>query len=155
MSDSDCNQPSGESDTSAVDQHTDALRVDAALATRMLPLISRIVADLRTAWFGWRAAVTRYDAAFAALRSEPESPLVRRAEEDVQMHAAAVEALREELRPLGAVCLSPRTGRVEWHTVRDGVAELLFWEPGLSHVSSDALDVALHSINDDDGPTQS
>ncbi len=100
------------------------------LATQMLPLVRRIVADLRTAWEAWRAAVTRYDTVLAALDADMDSQLARSARRDVKLRAADVDALRLELVPLGATCRSPRSGRVEWATVVDGIPARLLWEPG-------------------------
>ncbi len=100
------------------------------LATMMLPLVVRIVADLRQAWVLWRAAVTRYDTVMAALDADADSPLAREAHRDVERRAADVEALRRELEPLGAACRSPRSGRVEWRTMVDASPTLLLWEPG-------------------------
>ena len=35
-----------------------------------------------------------------------------------------------ELVPLGATCRSPRSGRVEWNAVVDGIPARLVWLPG-------------------------
>jgi Uncharacterized conserved protein (DUF2203) len=101
-----------------------------ALATSMLPLVSRIVADLTNAWKAWRSAVTRYDTVLAAVDADMNSALARRAQRDVAEHAAQIDALRRELEPLGATCRSPRSGRVEWLTVLDGVSARAVWQPG-------------------------
>ncbi len=100
------------------------------LATQMLPLVRRIVADLRVAWEAWRAAVTRYDTVLAALDADMDSSLARSAHRDVKVHAAEVDALRQELVPLGATCRSPRSGRVEWFAFVDGIPARLLWQPG-------------------------
>ncbi len=101
-----------------------------ALATQMLPLVTRIVADLRVSWEAWRAAVTRYDTVLAALDADRDSQLARTAHRDVKRHAADVEALRQELVPLGATCRSPRSRRVEWFAFVDGIPARLLWQPG-------------------------
>ncbi len=105
------------------------------LATQMLPLVRRIVADLRTAWETWRTAVTRYDTVLAAFDADMDSQLARTARRDVKLRAADVDALRQELVPLGASCRSPRSGRVEWQTVVDGIPARLLWEPGEDRVT--------------------
>jgi hypothetical protein len=129
------------------------------LATQMLPLVRRIVADLRVAWEGWRAAVTRYDTVLAAFDADMDSHLARTARRDVKLRAAEVDALRAELVPLGANCKSPRSGRVEWPTVVDGIPARLLWEPGEERVTRwegrDA-DVALDSEeSEEDDPSRS
>lgn len=101
-----------------------------ALATQMLPLVRRIVADLHVAWEAWRAAVTRYDSVLAALDADMDSQLARVAEAAVKRTAAEVDALRHELVPLGATCRSPRSGRIEWFAFVDGIPARLLWEPG-------------------------
>lgn len=93
------------------------------------------MADLRTAWETWRTAVTRYDTVLAAFDADMDSQLARTARRDVKMRAADVDALRQELVPLGASCRSPRSGRVEWQTVVDGIPARLLWEPGEERVT--------------------
>ncbi|MBC7844665.1 MAG: DUF2203 family protein [Gemmatimonadaceae bacterium] len=105
------------------------------LATQMLPLVTRIVADLRTAWEAWRTAVTRYDTVLAAIDADMDSKLARTAQREVKRRAAEVDALRQELVPLGATCRSPRSGRVEWLAYVDGIPARLLWQPGEATVS--------------------
>ena len=105
------------------------------LASSMLPLVTRIVADLRIAWEAWRSAVTRYDAVLAEFDTDMDSSLARTAQRDVQQRAADVDALRQELVPLGASCRSPRSGRVEWLAYVDGIPARLLWQPGDASVS--------------------
>ncbi len=114
----------------AIGPRGDSPPMTMALATQMLPLVTRIVADLRVAWEAWRAAVTRYDTVLAALDADIDSHLARTAHRDVRQRAADVDALRQELAPLGATCRSPRTGRVEWFGVVDGIPARLLWHPG-------------------------
>jgi hypothetical protein len=109
---------------------SDAPPMTMALATQMLPLVRRIVADLRVSWEAWRAAVTRYDSVLAALDADMDSQLARAAHRDVKARAAEIEALRHELVPLGASCRSPRSGRVEWLAFVDGIPARLLWQPG-------------------------
>lgn len=106
-----------------------------ALATQMLPLVRRIVADLRVSWEAWRAAVTRYDTVLAALDADINSQLARTAQRDVKRHAEEIDALRQELAPLGASCRSPRSGRVEWFAFVDGIPARLLWQPGEDEVT--------------------
>ncbi len=128
----------------------DDVPVTMAVATRMLPLVTRIAADLRSAWEAWRAAVTRYDTVVAALDADMESPLARRARREVAARAADIEALRQELVPLQATCRSPRAGRVEWETVVDGIPARLLWEPGEATVSRwEGRDAPVELANDE------
>lgn len=108
----------------------DASPMTMVLATQMLPLVRRIVADLRVSWGAWRAAVTRYDTVLAALDADMDSQMARAAHRDVKVRAAEIEVLRQELVPLGATCRSPRSGRVEWFAVVDGIPARLLWEAG-------------------------
>ena len=105
------------------------------LATSMLPLITRIVADLRAAWDAWRSAVTRYDTVLAEFDADMDSQLARTAQRGVKQRAAEVDALRQELVPLGATCRSPRSGRVEWPAYVDGIPARLLWQPGEASVT--------------------
>ena len=130
-----------------------------ALATSMLPLVTRIVADLRVAWESWRSAVTRYDTALAEFDADMDSQLARTAQRDVKQRAAEVDALRQELVPLGATCRSPRSGRVEWPAYVDGIPARLLWQPGEDSVtrwegrdSGVVLDV---EESDEDDPSRS
>jgi len=104
--------------------------VSMELATLMLPLVRRIVADLQVEWEAWRGAVTRYDSVLAELDANMESPRARAARREVQRRAGDVDALRQELVSLGAVCRSPRSGRVEWLSFVDGIPARLLWVPG-------------------------
>ena len=129
------------------------------LATSMLPLVTRIVADLRPAWEAWRSAVTRYDTVLAEFDTDLTSQLARTAQRDVKQRAAEVDALRQELVPLGATCRSPRSGRVEWPAYVDGIPARLLWEPGEASVarwegrdSGVVLDV---EESDEDDPSRS
>ncbi len=121
-----------------------------ALATSMLPLVSRIVADLRTAWEAWRSAVNRYDDVMAALDADLNSTIAREAQRHVRRCAAEVEALRHELEPLGATCPSPRSGRVEWHAIIDAVPVTLLWHPGDLAVTQIESGTTAHDASDAD-----
>ena len=114
----------------AIGPRPDAAPMSMELATQMLPLVQRIVADLRVSWEAWRAAVTRYDAVLAALDADMDSQLARTARRDVKQRAAEVDALRKELVPLGATCRSPRSGTVEWLADVEGIPARLLWQPG-------------------------
>ena len=137
----------------------DAPQMTMALATQMLPLVQRIVADLREAWEAWRASVTRYDTVLAALDADMDSQLARAAHRDVRKRAAEVDALRKELEPLGATCRSPRNGRVEWLATVDGVASRLLWQPGEAAVTrcepADGGTIATLDDSDDTDPSRS
>jgi hypothetical protein len=113
----------------------DAAPMTMELATQMLPLVRRIVADLRLAWEAWRTAVTTYDTVLAALDADMDSQLARTAHRDVKRRAADVDALRQELVPLGASCRSPRSGAVEWYAYVDGIPARLLWQPGEERVT--------------------
>ena len=102
--------------------------VSPALATRMLPLVARIAADLQDGWQAWREAVEHYEA--TALAEGTDTQVARDALAHVERRAAAVEALRRELVPLAASCPSPRTARIEWLTEIAGIAGRLVWYPG-------------------------
>jgi Uncharacterized conserved protein (DUF2203) len=119
-----------------------------ALATRMLPLVERIVTDVQEAWKEWRAAVSRYDTVLAAIDADAESKLARVAQRDVESRAAELESLRGELAPLGATCPTPRTGRVEWQTEVAGRFATLIWNPGDTEVSV-SIDGDLVTVPDD------
>ncbi len=105
------------------------------LATQMLPLVTRIVSDLRTAWEAWRAAVIRHDAVLTAVDADTGPSLELAARREMQQRAGEVDALRLELVPLGATCRSPRSGRVEWPAHVDGIPARLLWQPGELTVS--------------------
>lgn len=105
-----------------------AAHVSPALATRMLPLVARIAADLQDGWHAWREAVERYEA--TALADGSDTQAARDALAQVETRAAAVEALRRELVPLFATCPSPRTARIEWVTEIAGIPGRLVWYPG-------------------------
>lgn len=133
----------------------DARPMSMQLATQMLPLLHRIVADLRLAWDAWRASVTRYDSVLATFDVDADSPLARTARREMKQRAADVDALRLELVPLGATCRSPRSGRVEWLAMVDGIPARLLWQPGEETVSRwegrdvDAL-LDIEEIEEDD-----
>jgi Uncharacterized conserved protein (DUF2203) len=128
-----------------------------ALATRMLPLVQRIAADVQEAWKEWRAAVARYDTVLAAIDADADSKLARVAKRDVDARATELESLRSELTRLGATCPTPRTGRVEWQTEVAGRFATLIWNPGDTEVSV-SIDGDLVTVPDDaeeDDPSRS
>jgi hypothetical protein len=143
----------------ALGSRPDAAPMSMQLATQMLPLVQRIVADLKVAWEAWRAAVTRYDTVLAALDADMDSVLARTARKDVKVRAAEVDALRQELVPLGATCRSPRSGRVEWLAYVDGIPARLLWQPGEAAVTRwegrDAHVVLDIEESDEDDPSRS
>jgi hypothetical protein len=143
----------------ALGSRPDAAPMSMQLATQMLPLVQRIVADLKVAWEAWRAAVTRYDTVLAALDADMDSVLARTARKDVKVRAAEVDALRQELVPLGATCRSPRSGRVEWLAYVDGIPARLLWQPGETAVTRwegrDAHVVLDIEESDEDDPSRS
>ncbi len=143
----------------AIGPRPDAAPMTMELATMMLPLVTRIVADLRVAWEAWRAAVTRYDSVLAAFDVDMDSALARAARREVKTRAADVEALRLELTPLGATCRSPRSGKVEWLAVVDGIPARLLWQPGEERVTRwegrDAEVLLDIEESDEDDPSRS
>jgi Uncharacterized conserved protein (DUF2203) len=155
---------SGEHDSSArplpcvIGPREELAQMTTELATRMLPLVERIAADVRESWGEWRAAVSRYDSVLAAVDADVDSKLARAAHRDVARRAAELESFRNELTPLGATCDTPRTGRVEWLTLVGGDVATLSWSPGDTRVTltlSDGTIAEPVPHADEDDPSRS
>lgn len=141
----------------AIEPRDGPVPVSMELATLMLPLVRRIVADLQVEWEAWRGAVTTYDGVLAEPDANMESPRARAARRDVKRHAEDVEARRQELASLGAACRAPRSGRVEWLSFVDGIPARLLWVPGEEQVTrweGRDTDVVLDD-GDEDDPSRS
>ncbi len=101
-----------------------------------LPLVRRIVLDLRTAYRAWQDAMSRYELLAAGVRAGPAEPEpLRAAREDATRHAAQVDGLVGELRGLGCESKDFELGLVDFYALREDRLVFLCWRLGEERVA--------------------
>ena len=105
-------------------------------AERTLPLVRRIVADLVSAYPGWRAGVAKYEALSLDARPEggetAEMVAVRGA---VAAKAERIDGYLRELEEIGCVFKGFDAGLVDFHSLRDDRPIYLCWRLGEERIS--------------------
>jgi hypothetical protein len=97
-------------------------------ATRMLPLVRRIVRDIVDYYAQWQRAVGEFEMATAGLRADAPSPEAEALQRQVQRLAAEIERFRLELESLGVQLKGFDQGLVDFPSERDGRPILLCWK---------------------------
>lgn len=106
-------------------------------AERALPLVRRIVADIRAAYADWVDAVSRYELEVASVQAGDEEPeLLAALRTTVTERAERVAALVAELEPIGCELKDFRLGLVDFYALREDRLVYLCWragEAGITH----------------------
>jgi hypothetical protein len=102
-----------------------------AQASRTLPLVSRIVADVVAEHPRWRQLMAEYE--IAALSSRPEageSAEQRRLRAAIDVVARRIDGYLRELRPVGCQLKSYEDGTVDFYARHQNRLVLLCWRLG-------------------------
>lgn len=129
----------------------DLFTVDSA--TRTLPLVSRIVAELVELKAAWRREVHRYELLQVGARGEgKESDAAKEARRGAESLAGRIDACLEELAQVGCRMRDGEVGLVDFPSERDGHPIMLSWQLGEGEVgfwlSPDPLDRDRQPITD-------
>ena len=103
-------------------------------ANRMLPLVSRIVADIMNEHRRWQMLVQEFELATAASRADAPDPRADELQRDVQASAADIDRFIGELRDLGVDFKGFDLGLVDFPGEIDGRPVCLCWHLGESAV---------------------
>lgn len=106
-------------------------------ANKTLPLVERIVADIRADYDIWRDRMRRYELLSAeATDTSGEAPEQIALREEVDAVAHRINGYMEELSQIGCIFKGFDTGLVDFHGTRDGRDIYFCWkygEPAVSH----------------------
>ncbi len=101
-----------------------------AEADALLPLVRRIVRDVRQAHARWSEALALYEVHAANARADWEPAELEPARERVKQEAERVEALLQELAALGVEFKGFELGLVDFPSLRDDRPVHLCWQDG-------------------------
>lgn len=105
-------------------------------AERTLPLVRRIVADLVSAYPGWRAGVAKYEALSLDARPEGgETAEMVAVRDAVAAKAERIDGYLRELEEIGCVFKGFDAGLVDFHSLRDDRPIYLCWRLGEERIS--------------------
>jgi hypothetical protein len=105
-------------------------------AERALPLVRRIVVDIRSAYRIWQDAVTRYELEAAGATADTgESEALRGFREAVSADAERVAVLVEELQGLGCELKDFEQGLVDFYALREDRLVYLCWRLGEENIT--------------------
>ena len=105
-------------------------------AERTLPLVRRIVADLVSAYPGWRAGVAKYEALSLEARPEGgETAEMVAVRDAVAAKAERIDGYLRELEEIGCVFKGFDAGLVDFHSLRDDRPIYLCWRLGEERIS--------------------
>lgn len=96
-------------------------------ASRMLPLVRRIVEDIAAQWRAMEPGVARFQ---ALPEAERRSAAGRAAQEELQAGAAALDGLVAELQELGCHFKGFEDGLVDWYSLYADRPVFLCWKLG-------------------------
>jgi hypothetical protein len=100
-------------------------------ANRALPLVRRIVADLRNEYDSWRQSMARYEIIAAGTRAylgeDPHEVALRH---ELADRAARLDGLLEELRSVGCELKDFEQGLVDFYALLDDRLVFLCWRLG-------------------------
>jgi hypothetical protein len=106
-------------------------------AERALPLVRRIVVDIRAAHGAWREALGAYELAAAGLRADaPEPSAVTELRREVLERAERVDGLLAELDQVGCELKDFERGLVDFYALLDDRLVYLCWRLGEEHVTA-------------------
>lgn len=105
-------------------------------AERTLPLVQRILADLRDEHARWREAMACYEVAAGGVRAEwGEPPELVRVREEVATRAERINGYLEELNVVGCVLKGFEDGIVDFYSLRDDRLVFLCWSLGEERIT--------------------
>ena len=100
-------------------------------ANQMLPLVSRIAADIVDTYERVNAALQAFETEKARAEQDPTRELeLRRADEDVARLLDRFQGLIEEIEALGGTVKDYEKGGIDFYGEVDGEIVYLCWRPG-------------------------
>ncbi len=106
-------------------------------AERTLPLLRRILTDLRSEYRTWQEALGDYELLSGGVRAEdPESEELVAARRAVNQSAARITEYLEEIESIGCLFKGFDAGLVDFYTLREDRLVFLCWrveEPHITH----------------------
>ena len=105
-------------------------------ANRALPLVRRIIDDIRAEHPMWKDLVARYELVAAGARPEwGESPEMLTLRADIDRIAARIDGYVTELEQIGCVLKGFEQGLVDFYGMQDGRMVCLCWLQGEDSVT--------------------
>jgi hypothetical protein len=105
-------------------------------AERTLPLLRRILADLKQEYEVWREALARYELLAAGSRAEAgESMELIQARMEVAAAADRIDGFLAEIAAIGCLFKGFEEGLVDFYALRDDRLVLLCWKLGEEHIT--------------------
>lgn len=105
-------------------------------AERTLPLLRRILTDLRTENRVWQDALAEYELLTAGVRAEQgEAEEIAAARRALTESADRISAYHLELEAIGCVFRGSDAGLVDFYTLRDDRLVLLCWRLDEDHIT--------------------
>ncbi len=105
-------------------------------AEATLPLVRRIVADLRAAYPRWKALVASYELLTGPLKAGDQEPAeLIEVRDAVTLEAERIGGFLLELEEIGCVFKGFDAGLVDFYALRDDRLVYLCWQPDESHIS--------------------
>lgn len=105
-------------------------------AERTLPLLRRILTDLRGEYDTWREAVGAYEVLAAGSRADPgETPDLVSARNVVSESADRINALLQEIEAVGCLFKGFDEGLVDFYALRDDRLVFLCWKLGEDRIT--------------------
>lgn len=105
-------------------------------AERTLPLLRRILSDLKVEYEVWRIAVASYEVFAAESRADTgETDDLVRTRSDVTAAAARINTYLLELEAIGCQFKGFEEGLVDFYALRDDRLVLLCWKLGEAHIT--------------------
>lgn len=105
-------------------------------AERALPLVRRILADLRQEYDAWREALAAYELLAGASRAEAgETGELLASREAVSAAAARISGFLRELESIGCLFKGFEDGLVDFYALRDDRLVFLCWRLGEEHIT--------------------
>jgi len=105
-------------------------------AERTLPLLRRILADLKGEYDAWRAAVAEYEVLAAASRADiGETEELIRTRTRMTESAARINGYLLELESIGCQFKGFEEGLVDFYALREDRLVFLCWKLGEAHIT--------------------
>jgi hypothetical protein len=105
-------------------------------AERTLPLVRRILADLKAEYEVWREAMAGYELLAAASRADTgETPELIASRTAVSASADRITGFLGELEAIGCLFKGFESGLVDFYALRDDRLVFLCWQFGEPHIT--------------------
>jgi len=105
-------------------------------AERTLPLLRRILTDLRTEYRVWQDALSEYELLAAGVRAgETESADLLAARRSVTDSADRISGFLDEIASIGCLFKGFDAGLVDFYTIRDDRLVFLCWRVDEDHIT--------------------